>query len=70
MALVGYARVSIDEQDTSAQRDELRAKGCSLILEDKASGGSRERPNLARALDQDGEGDIVVIPASEQGDLD
>jgi len=33
MALIGYARVSTDEQDTAAQHDALRAQGCSLILE-------------------------------------
>ena len=49
MALIGYARVSTEEQDTSGQRDTLRAEGCSVIIEDKASGGSRERPNLAQS---------------------
>ena len=33
-----YSRVSTDEQDTAAQHDALRAQGCTLILEDKASG--------------------------------
>lgn len=61
MVLIGYARVSTDEQDTSTQRDALRAEGCSMILEDKASGGSRERPNLARALDRVGAGDTLLV---------
>jgi DNA invertase Pin-like site-specific DNA recombinase len=61
MALIGYARVSTDEQDTAAQLDALRGEGCTIILEDKASGGSRERPNLARALNRVGQGDTLLV---------
>ncbi|MEL0251921.1 MAG: recombinase family protein [Novosphingobium sp.] len=61
MALIGYVRVSTDEQDTAAQHDALHAQGCSLILEDKASGGSRDRPNLARALERVGQSDILLV---------
>ena len=61
MALIGYARVSTDEQDTSAQLDALREEGCSVILEDTASGGSRDRPNLARAIERVGRGDTLLV---------
>ncbi|WDA35034.1 recombinase family protein [Sphingobium sp. YC-XJ3] len=61
MALIGYARVSTDEQDTAAQLSALRAEGCTVILEDKASGGSRDRPNLARALARVGHGDTLLV---------
>ena len=61
MALIGYARVSTDEQDTAAQRDALHAEGCHVILEDKASGGSRDRPNLARAIARVGQGDTLLV---------
>jgi DNA invertase Pin-like site-specific DNA recombinase len=61
MALIGYARVSTDEQDTSAQLDALRAEGCAVVLEDTVSGSSRERSNLARALEQVGQGDTLLV---------
>ncbi|RZF63491.1 recombinase family protein [Sphingomonas populi] len=61
MALIGYARVSTDEQDTAGQAAALRAAGCTVIIEDKASGGSRERPNLARALQRVGQSDTLVV---------
>ena len=41
--LVGYARVSTDEQTTALQLDALRAAGCAAIHEDSASGASRSR---------------------------
>lgn len=61
MTLIGYARVSTDEQDTAAQQDALRAQGCSVIFEDKASGASKERPNLTRALERVGKGDTLLV---------
>lgn len=61
MPLIGYARVSTDEQDTAAQQDALRGQGCALIYEDKASGASKDRPNLARALERMGPGDTLLV---------
>lgn len=61
MALIGYARVSTDEQDTAVQFDALRAQGCTVIFEDKASGASKERPNLGRALVRVGKGDTLLV---------
>src|SRR5215213_7019562 len=52
MALVGYARISTDDgrQTTLRQRDELRAAGCTEVLEEHASGADRARPVLNRLL--------------------
>jgi DNA invertase Pin-like site-specific DNA recombinase len=59
--LVGYARVSTDDQGTDPQRDELRAAGCATILEEYASGADRARPVLARLLHGIRAGDTLVV---------
>jgi len=59
--LIGYARVSTDEQTTALQLDALRAAGCVAIHEDSASGASRSRPGLSRALEDLAAGDTLVV---------
>jgi DNA invertase Pin-like site-specific DNA recombinase len=61
MALCGYARVSTEDQSLTAQREALIAAGCSTIFEEKASGGSRGRPQLAHALSNIKSGDTFVV---------
>ena len=61
MALIGYARVSTDDQVTARQLDELRAAGCTEILEEHASGGDRSRPVLAQTLAKLRPGDTLVV---------
>ena len=59
--LIGYARVSTQEQNTSLQRDALHAAGCERLFEEKASGAQRDRPQLKAALDYMREGDTLVV---------
>ena len=59
--LVGYARVSTDEQTTALQFDALRSAGCGVIHEDSASGASRSRLGLGRALEDLVAGDTLVV---------
>src|SRR5208337_4310773 len=61
MMLLGYARVSTNEQDTAAQVAALKSAGCEKIFRDKASGGRWERPELHRLLDRLRKGDVVVV---------
>lgn len=59
--LIGYARVSTDEQATEAQEVELRAAGCETIVQEHGSGASRARPALARLVREIGAGDTLVV---------
>ena len=59
--LVGYARVSTQEQDFALQLDALKTAGCSRVFEEKASGAQRERPALQAALEYMREGDTLVV---------
>src|SRR5215471_6734350 len=59
--LIGYARVSTDDQDTSAQVAALNGAGCERIFREKASGGRWDRPELHRLLDQLRKGDVLVV---------
>ena len=59
--LIGYARVSTDEQGTDPQRDELRDAGCLAIHEEHASGADRSRPVLARLLREIHAGETLVV---------
>jgi DNA invertase Pin-like site-specific DNA recombinase len=59
--LIGYARVSTDEQGTDPQLDELRAAGCETVLEEHASGADRTRPILARLLREIRPGETLVV---------
>ena len=59
---IGYARVSIgDEQSTALQLRALKEAGCKRILEEAASGGRWDRPELQKMLDQLREGDVIVV---------
>jgi DNA invertase Pin-like site-specific DNA recombinase len=58
----GYARVSSDTQDYSAQVEALKAAGCERIWSEKASGKSTNgRPELAKLLRALVSGDTVVV---------
>ncbi len=61
--LIGYARVSTDDQDLDAQIAALKRAGCDPdhIHTDKASGVSRKRPGLAMLMKDVREGDTVVV---------
>ena len=59
--LIGYARVSTHDQDTTAQISALEAAGCELVFREKASGGRWNRPELHKLLDKLRKNDVVVV---------
>ena len=59
--LIGYARVSTDDQNLDLQRDALTLAGCPKLYEDKDSGAKAERPGLLMALEMLRQGDILVV---------
>jgi DNA invertase Pin-like site-specific DNA recombinase len=57
--LVGYARVSTQDQDLTVQRQRLAH--CEKLYADTASGTTEKRPQLQACLDFVREGDTLVI---------
>lgn len=58
--LVGYARVSTNDQDTALQLDALKKAGVRLIFNESGSGVG-PRPQLQRALARLAAGDVLVV---------
>ncbi len=59
--LVGYARVSTEDQNLSLQVDELEKIGCKKIFTDKAKGAKSERPGLDQCLKALQSGDTLIV---------
>ncbi|OCB03740.1 transposon DNA-invertase [Acidithiobacillus ferrivorans] len=59
--LIGYARVSTDDQNLDLQRDALQAAGCERIFEDMVSGAKADRTGMTELLTGLRAGDTVVI---------
>lgn len=59
--VIGYARVSTEQQGTEAQLPDLKRAGCKRIYQEKMSGGTIERPELEKCLDRLENGDTLVV---------
>ncbi|NER40074.1 MAG: recombinase family protein [Oscillatoria sp. SIO1A7] len=59
--LVGYARVSTEDQSLDLQLDELKVCGCERIYSEQISGVKENRPELEQALQFVRSGDTLVV---------
>lgn len=59
--LIGYARVSSNDQNLNLQKDALKKAGCEKIFVDKESGLLSARPGLERALETLRKGDTLLV---------
>lgn len=59
--LIGYARVSTQDQNLELQTEALQKAGCKKIFEDRMSGPRAERPGLAQACEGLRSGDTLVV---------
>lgn len=59
--LVGYARVSTQEQTLDLQKDALNKLGCERTFADVISGAKQERKGLSEALEFVRHGDTLVV---------
>ena len=59
--LIGYARVSTDDQSPDLQIDALEQAGCERIFTNTITGGNTKCPELDKALEQICQGDTFVV---------
>ena len=61
--LIGYARVSTEDQNLNLQRDALRKAGVKpeRTYEEQISGASANRPELKACLQSLREGDVLIV---------
>lgn len=59
--LVGYARVSTQDQKPELQLDALNAAGCERVFTEQASGAQRDRPELKAVVEYMRDGDTLVV---------
>lgn len=59
--ILGYARVSTEDQHLDGQIAALKAAGAGRVFSEKISGSKPVRPELERLIDQLRDGDVVVV---------
>ena len=61
MTIFGYSRVSSREQNLDTQIEQLKARKCDIIIEEKMTGATFKRPQLENLLEEAKEGDTIIV---------
>ena len=59
--IIGYARVSTNDQNLNLQIEALEKAGCEKIYQEKISGSAKERSELINLMDNLREGDVIIV---------
>ena len=59
--LIGYARVSTQDQNLTLQKEALEKSGCEKIFDDAMTGSRSDRPGLNKAIEHLRKGDTLVV---------
>lgn len=59
--IIGYARVSTQDQNSELQVDALEKAGAEQVFQERVTGKLRERPELSQCLRTLRKGDILVV---------
>lgn len=59
--IIGYARVSTQDQNADLQLDALNAAGCEEVFNESLTGKHRDRPILSQCLRTLRAGDVLVV---------
>jgi len=59
--IIGYARVSTQDQNSALQLDALNGAGCEKVSHESFTGKHRDRPILSQCLRTLRAGDVLVV---------